>query len=58
MRDFRYPKRDAHANRSRLAGNSQQVGNCRVIAFKEALQVAKAFEDKAFKKDFLCGIVF
>lgn len=52
MRKLRYPKWDAHKARSRLDGNGQTVGNCSVIAYKEALQVAKAFQDADFKKGF------
>lgn len=52
MRKLEYPKYDAHKARSRLDGNGQTVGNCSVIAYKEALQVAKAFQDADFKKDF------
>jgi hypothetical protein len=52
MRALRYPKRDAHSNQSRLSGQSQVVGNCGVIAYKEALQLARAFENPKFKNAF------
>ncbi len=49
---LRYPKRDAHAINTRLSGRSQVVGNCGMIAFKEALQLATAFQEPNFKKAF------
>lgn len=52
IRKLRYPKWDAHAACSRLGGNGQAVGNCGVIAYKEALQLARAFQDTDFKNGF------
>jgi len=52
LKQLRYPLLDAHENASQLQGRKQVVGNCANIALKEALQVAKAFENKDFKSDF------